>query len=293
MNKPASPVVIVGCGDIGTQVANHYLHNHESVEALVRSEASRERLISQGISAHRVDLSQKPVELPDTTECRLYYFAPPPREGVEDTHTRNLVAGLKSAQQHPARIVYISTTGVYGDCQGRWIDENTPVNPQVDRARRRYDAEQQLLEYGNSHGVDIIILRVAGIYGPGKLPLKRIQEGHPVVRSDDSPFTNRIHSSDLVKIAVAAMQRGEHGAIYHACDGHPGTMAEYFSAVAQKAGLPSPPEISLQEAKDKLSPGMMSYMRESRRLSNEKTLKELGITLDYPTLESGLQNCGL
>jgi len=293
MNKPVTPVVIIGCGDIGTQVAHHYLNSHETVAAVVRSENSQQKLESLGIATQQTDLSTDFELKTDIAACRLFHFAPPPRQGSEDTHTRNLITALKKCQQPPSRIVYISTTGVYGDCQGRWIDEKSPANPQVDRARRRYDAEQQLLEYGNTRGTDIITLRVAGIYGPGKLPLKRIREGHPVVRKEDSPFTNRIHSADLVKMAIAAMERGQHGAIYHACDGHPGTMAEYFTAVAEKAGLPSPAGISLEQAKHQLSAGMMSYMRESRRLSNEKTLAELGITLDYPTLEAGLQHCGL
>lgn len=293
MNKPAKPVVIIGCGDIGTLVAQHYLKNHDAVSTIVRSDNSRERLQSQGIETQQIDLTADFKLQAQTGHCRLFHFAPPPREGTEDFHTRNLISALNKESQAPARIVYISTTGVYGDCQGKWVDEDAPVNPQVDRARRRYDAEQQLLEYGNTHGTDIIILRVAGIYGPGKLPLKRLNEGHPVVRKEDSPYTNRIHSADLVKIAVAAMDSGRNGAVYHACDGHPGTMAEYFKAVAEKAGLPPPAEISLAEAADKLSAGMMSYMRESRRLSNEKTLNELGIRLDYPTLEEGLEHCGL
>ena len=293
MNKPAKPIVIIGCGDVGTLVAHHYLKNNVPVSALVRSASSRERLQTQGIDAQQADLSAGFELQTKPGQCRLFHFAPPPGQGSEDSHTRNLITALQKQPQAPSRIVYISTTGVYGDCQGRWIDEDTPVNPQVDRAKRRFDAEQQLLAYGKAQGSDIIILRVAGIYGPDKLPLKRLREGHPVVRKEDSPFTNRIHLADLVKIAVAAMEKGQHGAIYHACDGQPGTMAEYFKAVAEKAGLPAPAEISLTEAADKLSPGMMSYMRESRRLSNEKTLRELGIKLDFPTLEEGLERCGL
>jgi nucleoside-diphosphate-sugar epimerase len=293
MNKPASPVVIIGCGDIGTRVARHYLEHNETVAALVRSDNSRKKLQALGIAAQQADLSGNITLQADTSQSRLFHFAPPPHQGSEDSHTGNLLAALTRSQRSPSRIVYISTTGVYGDCQGKWIDEDVPANPQVDRARRRYDAEQQLLAYGEHHGTDIIILRVAGIYGPGKLPLKRLREGQPVVRREDSPFTNRIHSADLVKMCIAAMARGRHGAIYHGCDGHPGTMAEYFAAVAQKAGLPPPAEISLAQAADKLSAGMMSYMRESRRLRNEKTLRELGITLDYPTLQAGLEHCGL
>ena len=293
MNKPASSIVIIGCGDIGTQVAHHYLEKNQNLEALVRSEDSLNKLQTLGIKTQQADLAT-PFQLQlNTAGCKLFHFAPPPREGKEDIHTRNLITALRAVSSPPSRIVYISTTGVYGDCQGSWVDEDAPVNPQVDRARRRYHAEQQLLEYGTDSGTDIVILRVAGIYGPGKLPLKRISEGHPVIRKEESPYTNRIHSSDLVKIALAAMDKWRHGAIYHACDGNPGTMAEYFSAVANKAGLPRPPEISLAEGNEKLSSGMMSYMRESRRLSNKKTLTELEIILDFPDLLQGLEHCNI
>jgi nucleoside-diphosphate-sugar epimerase len=291
MNKPAPAIVIVGCGDIGTKVAQKYLAQGHKVSALVRSESSVHRLNLLNIAVYQADLSQPLTMHLPAIDSQLFYFAPPPSQGVTDSHTLHLLQMLNDSEQLPKRIVYISTTGVYGDCQGRWITEDEPTNPQADRARRRLDGEQQLLAFGKLTGVEIIILRVAGIYGPGKLPLKRLQQGQPVIRQDQSPYTNRIHSADLVKIAMAAMQRGTPGAIYHACDGHPGTMTGYFKEIARRAGLPAPPEISLQQGNTKLSPGMMSYMRESRRLSNKKTLQELNITLDYPTLEKGLDNC--
>ena len=293
MNKPVPPVVIIGCGDIGTQVAGHYLEQGITVQALVRSSESARRLTALGIKTSRADLAQ-PLQLDlETADSQLYYFAPPPPEGDKDTHTKHLIEALQSSSKLPQRIVYISTTGVYGDCQGRWITEDEPVKPEADRARRRLDAERQLLAWSAAAGVEVVILRVAGIYGPGKLPLARLRKGLPLIREEEAPFTNRIHSSDLVHIAIAAMQRGKPGEIYHACDGHPGTMTDYFKQVARKAGLPEPPEITLEEGKQQLSAGMMSYMRESRRLSNAKTLSDLDITLQYPTLEQGLEHCGL
>ncbi len=293
MNKPVSPVVIIGCGDIGTQVARYYLDQDVTVHALVRSDESVKRLQSLGIMASQADLSGTFKLDFNTDKSQLYFFAPPPSQGTVDTHTANLIAAMESAAQSPSRLVYISTTGVYGDCQGRWISEDEPVKPAADRARRRLDAEQQLGKWAQKSGTEVIILRVAGIYGPGKLPLARLRKGLPVIRESEAPFTNRIHSADLVKMAIAAMQRGQAGAIYHACDGHPGTMSDYFKQVARKAGLPEPIEISLAEGEKTLSAGMMSYMRESRRLSNTKTLRELDLKLDYPTLEEGLEHCGL
>lgn len=293
MNKPSSPVVIIGCGAVGTELALAYRQAGLPVTGVVRSTASAQALKAKGIEAVQIDLD-KPFTLnTETRDSRLFHFAPPPATGTTDTRTLHLIKALQSTAELPKRIVYISTTGVYGDCQGRWVTENEPVKPEADRAKRRLDAERQLLDFGAAAGVEIIILRVAGIYGPGKLPLERLHKGAPVIRESESPFTNRIHLADLVKIAMAAMQQGKHAQIYHACDGHPGTMTDYFKKVAEKAGLPAPPEISLDEGNKQLSAGMMSYMRESRRLSNEKTLQALNVSLSYPTLEEGLEHCGL
>ena len=293
MNKPAPPVVIVGCGDIGTLVARKYLDSGAVVTGVVRSDDSVNKLQTLGINALQKDLSKSFDLNPDSAGSRLFYFAPPPASGITDIHTQHLIEALQSSSLLPSRLVYISTTGVYGDCEGRWVDENEPAKPQADRAKRRLDAEQQLLKWSKTSGVEIVIIRVAGIYGPGKLPLARLKKGLPVISESESPYTNRIHSTDLVNIAIAAMNRGKPGNIYHACDGHPGTMTDYFKKVASKAGLQSPPEISLDEGKQQLSEGMMSYIRESRRLRNEKTLRELDLKLQYPTLEEGLDHCGL
>lgn len=293
MNKPSCPVVIIGCGAVGTQLALAYQQAGMTVTGLVRSTESVQSLQNKGIQAAQVDLD-KPFRLDmEIKDAQLFHFAPPPASGTLDTRTSQLLKALRSASALPKRIVYISTTGVYGDCQGRWITEDEPVKPEVDRAKRRLDAETQLLDFGKDSGVEIIILRVAGIYGPGKLPLERLKKGAPVIRESESSYTNRIHLTDLVKIAMAAMTQGKNGQIYHACDGQPGTMTDYFKKVAHKAGLPSPPEISLAEGSEQLSAGMMSYMRESRRLSNEKTLNALNVTLIYPSLQEGLEHCGL
>jgi nucleoside-diphosphate-sugar epimerase len=196
-------------------------------------------------------------------------------------------------QGDPQRLVYLSTTGVYGDCGGRWIDESCTLQPQAARARRRVDAEQALTDWSRHTGRELVVLRVAGIYGPGKLPLERIRQGLSMVRESEAPYTNRIHADDLVSVCTAAMSVGRNGAVYNTSDGHPSSMTDYFRRVADLAGLPRPREIPLASARAQLSPGMLSYLRESRRLSNRKMLEELGVTLRYPSLAEGLPACFL
>jgi nucleoside-diphosphate-sugar epimerase len=161
--------------------------------------------------------------------------------------------------------VYISTTGVYGDAGGAWVDEDCPPAPATSRARRRLDAEQTLARWAEPAGTQVIVLRVPGIYGPGRLPLERIRRGEPVLAPGECGYTNRIHAEDLVRVCVAAAQRGRPGAVYNVSDGAPGTMTEYLLAVADAAGLPRPPVVGLDQARRVMSPGMLSYLGESRR----------------------------
>lgn len=191
------------------------------------------------------------------------------------------------------RIVYISTTGVYGDCGGDWVDETRPANPQVDRAFRRHDAEQQLQAWHAAGGGELVILRVAGIYGPGKLPLERLQRQTPMVAAEEAPWTNRIHIDDLVQVCEAAMARAPDGAVYNVSDGNPGNMRDYFDRVADLFELPRAPLVRLADADGRLSSGLLSYLGESRRLDNRRMLDELGVSLRYPTLQDGLAACAV
>lgn len=283
-------MLIIGCGVIGRQLGASCTTHGEQVRGLVRTEHSAEMARGKGIDAAAVDLdSVEHLPYPTAGE-QVFYLAPPPDEGTADTRMGRVIRAFAQGGQ-PRRILYISTTGVYGDCGGAWIDEEREVNPQSDRARRRLDSEHQLSDWSGRTGGEVVILRVAGIYGPGKLPLERLRQRLPVVREEEASFTNRIHSEDLVQACLAAMERGRSGRVYHVCDGHPSTMTDYFRRLADAAGLPHPPEISLAEAEEHLSPGMLSYMRESRRLSNRRLREELGVKLKYPSLESGLPAC--
>jgi len=282
-------VLIVGCGYVGRRVAALHLAMGEAVTGVVRSAGSAEGLARAGIPAVCADLDGDRIVLP-TRGVGVYYLAPPPETGTTDPRLARFLASLPASGQ-PRRIVYIGTTGVYGDCGGAWVDESRPPNPGVDRARRRWDAECRLRGWAETTGGELVILRVAGIYGPGRLPLERLRRGLPMVAEDEAPWTNRIHVDDLAAVCVSAMARAPDGAVYNVSDGNPGNMADYFNRVADLAGLPRPPVVRLAEAGGRLSEGMLSYLRESRRLDNRRMLAELGVTLRYPTLADGLPAC--
>ena len=257
---------------------------------MVGSTASTERLHHRGFDAQTINLDRTAPSLDAETDLRqIYYFAPPPPQGQQDPRIKRFLSALPTAAA--TRIVYISTTGVYGDCQGEWVDETRPPNPQVDRAKRRWHAESQLQAWRQTGNGQAVILRVAGIYGPNKLPLERLRRGMPMVAEKDAPWTNRIHIEDLVSVCEAAMARGRDGDVYNVSDGQPGNMRDYFDRVADLFALPRAPLIDRTQADAELSPGMLSYLAESRRLDNRKMLNELGITLAYPDLASGLRGC--
>jgi nucleoside-diphosphate-sugar epimerase len=283
-------VCIVGCGQLGRALAHLYQAEGATVCGLVRSENSAHLLEDEGIQAVQGDLadmaSLSPLPLKG---AHVFYLAPPPREGETDPLLRRFLA-LMEPDTLPQKLVLISTTAVYGDCEGEWITEERPPRPQTARGKRRLDAEQAAQAWSTDTGVPVVILRVGGIYGPGRLPLARLKQGLPILKESESPYTNRIHEADLARICLAADRLGSAGAVYNVSDGRPSTMSHYFKAVAEACGLPQPPEVSLQEAKTVMSAGMLSYLEESRRLDNTKLLQGLGITLRYPDLTAGLES---
>ena len=294
MNPPVKDpahVFIVGCGDVGRRVGRLWREAGIPVTGLARSEATLVAMARQGITPLPADLDapQTLRDLP-VKDALLYHFAPPPPRGQTDPRLANLLAAL-TADNRPRRIVLLSTSGVYGDRKGARVDETTPPAPGTDRGRRRLDAEQRLQRFGKTQGVETIILRVGGIYGPGRLPAARLRQRVPMVPPEQAPVTNRIHVDDLARICVAAARRGRDREIYNVCDGTAGNMTDYFDAVADFLGLPRPPRIDRAEAERTLSPGMVSYLRESRHLDNRKMRDELGVELLYPDLASGLAAC--
>ena len=290
-DKPDNAVLIVGCGDVGCRVANLLQSAGRVPACIVRSSESRNALLAAGFDARCVDLdAAAAIDTRLSGFIEIYYFAPPPPVGETDPRMAAFLRGLHG-DTLPRRIVYISTSAVYGDCGGAWITEEQPLNPATARGRRRLDAERQLMAWCGESGCEWMLLRVPGIYGPGKLPLKRLRQGMPVLREADAPYTNRIHVDDLAAICVAAMSSHRRNTVYNVSDGHPSNMTNYFFRVADAAGLPRPPEVSREEAQQVLSPGMLSFLNDSRRMDNTRLLEELKISLQYPDLAAGLASC--
>ena len=201
--------------------------------------------------------------------------------------TENLLAALSA--KAPERLIYVSTSGVYGDCGGAWVDEDRPVAPRTARARRRVAAEIALFDWARETGVALGILRVPGIYAADRLPLERIRRGMPVLRAEDDVYTNHIHAEDLASICVTALAATGTGRIYNASDDSDMKMGDYFDLVADRAMLARPPRIPRAAAEAGAIPAaMLSFMRESRRLSNARIKAELGVHLRYPSVREGV-----
>lgn len=280
-------ILIVGCGYVGRRVAAREQSAGNQVQALVRSDASRRELEAAGIAALQMDLDAPVAFAAMEPFDWVYYFAPPPPRGQADPRIENVLRAL-SKTHLPKRIVLISTTGVYGDCHGEWVDERRPPAPRADRARRRLAAERSLQRWCGQRHVEWSILRVPGIYGPGRLPEQRLGEGKPVLREQDAPYSNRVHADDLVRACMAAARHARDARIYNVTDGHPTTMTDYFNQVADALGLARPRQLSPDQAEKELSEGMLSYLAESKRLDNRRMREELGVEPQYSNLKDGL-----
>ncbi|OIQ92575.1 NAD dependent epimerase/dehydratase family protein [mine drainage metagenome] len=285
-------LLIIGCGDVARR-SLPLLAGRYRLYALVRApdEALDAELARFGVTAIRGDLD-RPATLARLSGLAdlVLHFAPPPASGTDgDPRTRRLIAALRRGKILPRRLVYISTTGIYGDCGGAVIDETSPPRPQTARARRRVDAETELRRWGRlPGGPNVSILRAPGIYAANRLPLERIRRHDPVLAAGDDVFTNHIHGDDLARAALAALRRGRPNRAYHASDDSALRMAEWFDAVADAFDLPHPPRVGRAEAERLLAPTVLSFMRESRRLDNRRLKRELGMHLSYPTAAAGL-----
>ncbi len=213
---------------------------------------------------------------------------PPQPEGMQDRRLRRCLELAAQIGQIPKRIVLINTTGVYGDCQGDWVTETRPRRPQTGRATRRVDAEDFARSWCDFHAVTLVVLRVPGIYGSGKLPLDRIKNARPVLAPELCPWSNRVHVEDLITACMSAARVKAPAPAYNISDGHPSTMTDFFFKVADAAGLPRPPILTTQEASAQLSKEMQSYLAESKRIDNTLMKEHLGVVPRFPDLERGL-----
>ena len=217
----------------------------------------------------------------------VLHSAPPPANGAGDPRTRRLLATLARRGSLPRRLVYISTTGVYGDCRGARVAETHARTAGTARARRRVAAETLLRGFGRA-GRRVSILRAPGIYAADRLPLERLRRGDPVLNADEDVFTNHIHAEDLAHACVVALERGGANRAYNVCDDSALPMGSWFDKLADAFGLPRPPRATRSEIAARLSPMMLSFMGESRRLDNARLKRELKLRLRYPTVDAGI-----
>lgn len=281
-------LLIVGCGNVARRTLPRLL-GHYRVYALLRDPAQCAYWRDHGARPVLGDLDraaslQRIVGLPDI----VLHFAPPAEDDSADTRMRKLLAALAQAKSLAQQIIYISTSGVYGDCAGACIDETRARRPATARALRRVDAENQLRRFGRRTGVRVSILRAPGIYAPDRLPLARLQRGVPALQAADDVFTNHIHADDLARLVCAALRYGRANRCYNASDDTPMLMGDYFDLVADRFGLPRAPRISRRQAQSEMSPLQLSFMSESRRLDNRRIKKELHARLRYPRVANGI-----
>lgn len=232
----------------------------------------------------------RPASLSLAAAHALLHCAPPPEHGPADTRTANLLAALEKGRILPARIVYVSTSGIYGDCVGARVDESRPPAPQTERARRRLHAETQLAEWAGKRSIVLVVLRVPGIYAPDRLPLERLRARTPVLRSEDDVYTSHIHADDLAAIVCRALDDAAPAGVYNAADDTEMKMGDWLDLVADTHALPRPPRVSKELAPGRVPPALLSFMQESRRLDNTRLKNVLGIRLRYPTVHEGLKN---
>jgi nucleoside-diphosphate-sugar epimerase len=286
-------LLIVGCGDIGMRVIE-LLRRRWRLLALTSTADRRDELRAAGAVPIVGNLDQPwtLARLAGLADAVLH-LAPPPSSGTADQRTASLLHALARLCR-VRRIVYASTSGVYGDCGGARFDETRAVDPRTDRARRRVDAETRLRWYGRAFGARVTLLRIPGIYASNRAgragghPRERLARGAPVLLSEQDVYTNHIHADDLARACVAALHRGAPQRIVHVCDDTEMKMGDYFDLAADLEGVPRPRRIGLDQAREELSAMQMSFMSESRRLINTRLKHELRLRLKYPTVVQGL-----
>lgn len=271
-------MLVIGCGDVGMRLLP-LVRQRFRVFALTSNAGRCDELRRAGAVPIVGDLD-RPETLKRLAGLAHYvvHLAPPPPDGELDRRTRRLAAMLPAG----GRVVYVSTSGVYGDCAGELVPETRPVAPRNGRAQRRVDAERVLRDWARRSGSQLAILRVPGIYAADRLPLRRLQQGTPALLPADDVFTNHIHADDLAQVVALALFRGRGGRVYHAVDDSRLKMGDYFDTVADAFGLPRPPRLPRAELQAQVSPMLLSFMSESRRLDNRRLRQELGVRLRHP-----------
>ncbi|MBI3376001.1 MAG: NAD-dependent epimerase/dehydratase family protein [Betaproteobacteria bacterium] len=281
-------LLIAGYGDIARRVADR-LPAQVEARALARRKAVHERVLPLVAD---LDFPDSLARVGGWADAVLH-CAPPSSEGEADARTARLLVALERGAILPSRMVYISTSGVYGDCAGALVDETRSLRPQTPRARRRVDAERRLTDWCARQSVALVILRVPGIYAADRLPLQHLRRGLPVLRDADDIYTNHIHADDLAAISLRSLEADAPGGIYNASDDTQMKMREWFDLLADRNGMPRPARVSRADAESRIPAETLSFMRESRRLCNRRLKAQLGVKLAYPTVREGVPACSL
>ena len=278
-------IVVAGCGYTGLKLVKALNAQANRIISISRTTV----IDVPGIESVNIDLDSAPSNRLDIgKDSRVCYLIPPATEGDPESRFRVFVEEVLT--EVPRRVLLISTTGVYGDCQGEWVDEKRPINPQTDRAKRRVGVEEYCTGWAEKNGVSLAIFRVAGIYGPGRVPVERLRRGIVLPKNRSVGFSNRIHVDDLVTACVAGLIGNEMG-VFNVSDGHPMRYSEYFNLVAEIWNLPGVVERATREVDESLSPTMRSYLNESRKIANQKLLDAFELELRYPHPRQGLMVC--
>jgi nucleoside-diphosphate-sugar epimerase len=276
-------VLLIGCGDIALRAAS-MLRGRARIYGLTRRADEVPKLRAQGIVPFVGDLDDfATLRRLAAAPFAVLHCAPPPSDGRDDPRTQRLLAALTRARIIPQRFVYISTSGVYGDCAGARVPETRERRAQTPRAKRRVAAEDRLRRWAARQGVQLALLRAPGIYAESRLPLERIKQATPVLVADDDVFINHIHADDLARAAVAAIFHGRPNRAYNVTDDTEMKMGGWFDTVADAFHLPRPPRVTWEEAEQRIAPLLLSFMSESRRLVNARMKRELRVRLAYPT----------
>jgi nucleoside-diphosphate-sugar epimerase len=274
-------LLIVGCGDVGLRIVARLRDRFR----IVATTASSLRVIELRAAGAvplvvNLDIAHNVARLRGLSS-RWIDLVPPPATGVTDPRTQRLRCACAAVVK---RAIYVSTTGVYGDRQGAWLDETARPAPASERARRRLAAEAVV----RAAPVHAIVLRVPGIYAANRLPVDRLRAATPALRAEDDVYTNHIHADDLARAAIAALFRGARGRIYNAVDDTQLKMGEFFDVVADRFHLPRPPRLARAVLQAAVAPAQYSFMSESRRIANRRLKRELRLRLIYPTVEVAL-----
>lgn len=286
-------LLIVGCGDVGQRVLQLPALQRRALRVLVLTSSVQKMAPLQALGALPV-----PGNLDDAASLRrlsgiahyVLHLAPPPGQGVVDTRTQALLRALGRGRA-PKALVYVSTTGVYGDAGGAWIDETHALAPRTARAQRRVDAERRLRRFGQQRGTRVALLRAPGIYAPdrvGGTPRARLEKGTPILQAQDDVFTNHIHADDLARACWLALWRAKPQRALNVCDDSVLRMGDYFEQAADVYGLARPPRVSRAQAQALLPAMQLSFMSESRRLRNARMKRDLRLHLNWPDVLQGL-----